>query len=104
MTESAAKPEHVTDPHPEDPVGANPVPEGHPAHKVWEDATREALEEVFRLNAQMLGSRSGPEGFPKWSIELAFRKFQIWAKRNLCIVRNDKDARAYEQWLDNYMK
>jgi len=104
MAESAAQSAQAPGPHPEDPVGTNPAPEGHPAHKVWEDATREALEEVFRLNAQMMGSRRGPEGLANWSIELVCRKYQIWAKRNLCIVRNDKDARAYEQWLDDYMK
>jgi hypothetical protein len=102
MTESTAKP--APDPHPQDPIGSNPAPEGHPAHKIWEDATQEALEEVFRLNARMLGSQPGPEGIANWSIELSFRKYQIWAKRNLCIVRRDQDARAYEQWLDDYMQ
>lgn len=46
MKASDADPD-FTGPHPEDPVGPNPAPEGHPAHKIWEDATREALEEVF---------------------------------------------------------
>ena len=94
-----------TDSRPEDPAGNNPVPAGHPAHKVWEDATQEALEEVFRLNERMLGSQPlSPDGLPIWNIKLVVRKFQIWAKRNICVVRNDKDARAYEQWLDNYMQ
>ena len=90
--------------HPQDPVGNNPVPVGHPAQLVGEDATHEALEEVFQLNARMLGRPSGPGELLNWSIELAFLKYQIWARRNLSIVRTDKHARDYEQWLDNYLQ
>jgi hypothetical protein len=105
VTESTAKPEQAPDPHPEDPVGNNPVPVGHPAHEVWEDATQEALEEVFRLNERMLGRQPpSPAGLPFWTIELVVGKFQIWARRNLCVVRIDRDARAYEQWLNHNMQ
>ena len=76
-------------PHPEDPIGDNPCPKGHPAYKIWEDATRIALAEVFRLNQTMLEKRTlRDDELRNWSMELAFRKFQIWAKRGLSIVRN----------------
>ena len=94
----------LTAPHPEDPAGPNPAPEGHPAHKIWADATVEALAEIFRLNARMMAKTPAPAGLPDWFIELAFFKYQIWAKRNLSIVRRPEDARAYELWLDNYLQ
>jgi hypothetical protein len=105
MTESVGNAEQAPDPHPEDPVENNPAPVGHPAHKVWEDATHEALEEVYRLNARMLGSYPpNPIELPFRTIELVVGKYQIWARRNLCIVRDANDARGYERWLDSYMQ
>jgi hypothetical protein len=94
----------VLPPHPEDPVGENPCPVGHSAHRIWEDATREALRDSFRLQERMLEKRPGSADFPGWFIELAFGKFQIWAKRNISIVRTDAAARSYEQWLESFMQ
>ena len=94
----------VLPPHPEDPVGENPCPVGHPAHRIWEDATREALRDSFRLQERMLEKRPGSADFRGWFIELAFGKFQIWAKRNISIVRTDAAARSYEQWLESFMQ
>jgi hypothetical protein len=95
--------EDLLRPHPEDPVGENPCPVGHHAHRIWEDATREALLESFRFQEKMLSRRSRNEAeHQDWFIELAVRKFQIWAKRNLSVVRGDADARAYEMWLESH--
>lgn len=91
--------------HPEDPVGPNPCPVDHPAHKVWEDATREALLELFRFQEKKFATRSTTVGeYQNLFVEYSFMRFQIWAKRNLSIVRNDRDARAYDKWLHSYLE
>jgi hypothetical protein len=61
--------------------------------------------ELLAYQAEMLQVRTstGTE-VARWHIKLAFRTMQIWAKRGLCIVRNSKDARAYEAWLESYVE
>jgi hypothetical protein len=91
-------------PHPEDPVRENPYPTNHPSRRVWERATHEAEEDLFRFQQKMLESRSLSGENQDWHIELIFGKFQIWAKRGLSVVRNRTDARAYERSLELYVQ
>jgi hypothetical protein len=92
-------------PHHLDPIKKNPAPPGHPAHEVWETATRLAELELFNYQAQMLQiqARTGRE-FGEWYIKLAFQTLQIWAKRGVSIVATWADVRAYEKWLVSYRK
>jgi alkanesulfonate monooxygenase SsuD/methylene tetrahydromethanopterin reductase-like flavin-dependent oxidoreductase (luciferase family) len=91
--------------HPKDPITINPAPVGHPAYEAWERATREAEEKLFRFEAILLAERPPLGDDPgTWLIRGHVGTFQIWAERGLCIVLNHKDARAYEQWLEDYRK
>jgi hypothetical protein len=90
-------------PHPKDPITSNPAPLGHPAHEAWKRATREAEKNLLRFEANMLAECPAlGEDTGTWLIRLHVGRFQIWAERGLCIVRNHKDARAYEEWLEAY--
>src|SRR5258708_3625636 len=93
----------LLEPHPEDPVQENPYPTNHQAHRVWERATHEAEEDLFRLQQEMLEKQhQSAEEHQNWHLELIFGKFQIWAKRGLSVVRSRADARAYERTLESY--
>ncbi len=91
-------------PHPEDPVRENPYPTNHPSRRVWEMATHEAEEDLFRFQQKMLESRTLSGENQDWHIELIFGKFQIWAKRGLSVVRSRTDARSYEGSLEFYVQ
>ena len=41
-------------PHAEDPGSENPYPTDHPGQRVWESATHEAEEDLFRFQQEML--------------------------------------------------
>jgi hypothetical protein len=88
-----------------DPIKKNPAPVGHPAHEIWEAATRQAEIELLDYQSEMLKirTRTGPE-FALWELKLALRTMQVWAKRGLCIVLNSQDARMYEKWLESYVQ
>jgi hypothetical protein len=92
-------------PHREDPVQENSFPHDHPAHKVWEKATRDAEQELLRFEQSILEAQ--PENYEQdeeLHIRLFVRKFEIWAKRGLSVIANIADARAYEQWLESYVR
>jgi hypothetical protein len=102
-----------------DPIDGNPFPTGDPRHKVWQQATLMAEEELCRLNSKFLrGKPTGQEGFAKWMeqnkwvsaredftawvLSLCVAKFDIWAKRGIQVVWSADSLRAYDQWLFNY--
>lgn len=111
--------------HPEDP-SPNPFPPGHPAHAIWKKATRTAQLELHKLKQEYL-EKACLTDKPLWQVlqenrdwlpefhartietqqqqlaEFIFRRFQIWAKRTLTIVRDDEAAQNYDRWLKSYM-
>lgn len=102
-----------------DPVDGNPFPTNHPGHRVWQQATLKAEEELCRLNSefqkiQPTGNEGcaawiqkgepvwTPEAFAAWAIGMTVGKFDIWAKRNIQVVWSEDAVRAYDQWLFDY--
>lgn len=88
-----------------DPIEGNPFPEGDVRHKVWEDATRKAEEELCRLDSDVLKTRTdSPDAAVSWMRSVVVGKFNIWAKRGIHVVWNDGAVQAYDQWLTNYAR
>jgi len=93
----------VVNAYPEDPIQENPCPKDHPAYRVWEDATSEAVEKLYRFQITIAEQRpTNPADERIAVIKLILHRFQIWAERGLCILRTHSDARAYARWLDVY--
>ncbi len=92
-----------------DPQDSNPFPAGDPRYDVWEEATREAEEEVCRINEDALGGR---KSFGDWVLnpvhphdgllEVPVAKFDVWARRYIKVVWTDAQVASYDQWLLNY--
>ena len=94
-----------------DPCGDNPFPPGDPRYQIWSEATREAEENLFRLDSELLQRmnaipRDGDfeEKFYGLWIETFTGKFDIWAKRGICVVRNDGAIRDYDKWITSYVQ
>ena len=102
-----------------DPVDGNPFPTNHPEHRVWQEATLKAEEELCRINSEFQKIQpTGNEGFtawmkkggPAWAVEahaawaisMCVGKFDIWAKRTIQVVWSENALRAYDQWLFSY--
>ena len=95
----------AVDAYPEDPIQENPCPKDHPAYQVWEGATSEAVEKLYRFQITIAEERpTNPAEERTAVIKLILHRFQIWAERGLCILRTHSDARAYARWLDVYMQ
>ena len=71
-----------------DPQGSNPFPPSDPRHNVWTELTRDAEEEVCRIDAQVL---ERPKSFDEllaidahdWLLNSRVAKFDVWAKRKV---------------------
>jgi hypothetical protein len=102
-----------------DPVDGNPFSTNHLEHRVWQEATLKAEEELCRLNSEFQNieptgnegfaawmQNGGPawtaNGFAAWTISMSVGKFDIWAKRSIQIVWSENALRAYDQWLFSY--
>jgi hypothetical protein len=86
-----------------DPVRKNPFPNEDPRHKVWEDATHDAEEELHRFNSGHLKTRPDPSDLGvSWMCDLVVGKFDIWAKRGVQVLWSDDAVRTYDKWLLNY--
>jgi hypothetical protein len=82
-----------------DPVGPNPFPVETVQHKVWEEATRKAEEEICRLNAEGLSSLTPETALLDWLPSLVAAKFDVWAKRTIQVVWTDGAVRGYDRLL-----
>jgi hypothetical protein len=102
-----------------DPVDGNPFPANLPEHRVWQEATLKAEEELCRFNSEFQKIQpTGNEGFAAWikrggpawaadadaawSISMCVGKFDIWAKRGIQIVWSENALREYDEWLFRY--
>ncbi len=86
-----------------DPVEGNPFPANHSCHRVWENATRAAEEQVYRLNAHYMASyKQDNVDAASWFNALVVEKFNAWAFRNLHGVLSDRDVDHYGPWLNSY--
>src|SRR4051812_29310642 len=81
-----------------DPVGENPFPQSSGMHRVWNDATRLAEEQVCRLDAAAASSLR-PDNVPQVSSDLFVGRFDAWASRDLAVVSSDLKLRVYDKWL-----
>jgi hypothetical protein len=84
-----------------DPVDANPYPTEHPKYQVWKDATRQAEDELCRINSEASSSLT-PDNADDWAQTLTIAKFDVWATRGVQVVWTDEDVREYDRWLVAY--
>jgi hypothetical protein len=84
-----------------DPIEGNPFPIDDDRHSVWQDATLEAEEQIFRFAALApVGLRyMTPRDFEGWSLAAWLGKFDIWASRCVQVVWAEKDLRLFDRWL-----
>lgn len=90
-----------------DPVeGRNPFSGDDPRRPAWESATATAREALLSVDADVereARTTTDPAIYREWVIGLAEARFDVWARRGLCVV-HDADARsAYASWLATYV-
>lgn len=96
----------------QDPVEASPFLKSDSRYRIWQQATRRAEQEIHMFNAAVLGVlRDVPHPTTAAEAEkllvahqwhLVGGKFDIWAKRNISVVRGNDDIEAFGKWLENY--
>ena len=90
-----------------DPVeGGNPFPAGDARHGPWDAATREARRALERCDAHIAATARvtlDPVVYRAQSIDLALRRFDIWAERGLSVVSDEGELDHYRRWLDTYV-
>ncbi len=90
-----------------DPVeGGNPFTSDDARYRPWEAATRAARKALLAFDAAVEREErttTDPSAYRNWVIDLAEARFAVWARRGLCVVR-DEDARSdYASWLATYV-
>ena len=90
-----------------DPVeGGNPFADGDPRREIWDAATHEAKRALERCDAHIAATARvtlDPVVYRAQLIDLALRRFDIWAERGLSVVSNDEALDDYWRWLDVYV-
>ena len=90
-----------------DPVeGGSPFSEGDPRRQVWDAATIEARRALERCDVEIAATARvtlDPVVYRAQLIDLALRRFEIWAERALSVVSNDGELEDYRRWLDVYV-
>ena len=90
-----------------DPVeGGNPFPGGDPRREIWDAATGEARRALARCDAHIAATARvtlDPVVYRGQLMDLALRRFDIWAERALSVVSSDGAHDDYRQWLDVYV-
>ncbi len=90
-----------------DPVeGGNPFPAGDARRKPWDAATREARRALERCDAHIAATARvtlDPVVYRPQLIDLALRRFDIWAERGLAAVSDEGGLGDYRRWLDAYV-
>ncbi len=91
-----------------DPVeGGNPFPRGDTRWKAWDGATvaaKRALEHCDVHIAATARVTLDPDVYRAQLIDLALRRFEIWAERGLSVVSNAGELDAFGRWLDDYVE
>ena len=91
-----------------DPLGSNPFSPGDPRHDEWNELTRDAVEEVCQIGAQVL---QRPKSFDElldlvhphdWLLNRRVAQFDVWAKRTVMVALTDDLVTAYDRWLLDY--
>ena len=89
-----------------DPVeGGNPFPDGDPRRDAWDAATEAARQALDRCDARIAATARvtlDPVVYREQLMDLALRRFDIWAERALAAVSNDEELDDYRRWLDVY--
>ena len=86
--------------------GGNPFSGGDPRREIWDAATREARRTLERCDAHIAATARvtlDPVVYRAQLIDLALRRFDIWAERALSVVSNDGELDDYRRWLDVYV-
>jgi hypothetical protein len=90
-----------------DPVeGGNPFPGGDPRRGIWDAATDEARRALARCDAHIAATARvtlDPVVYRGQLIDLALRRFDVWAERGLSVVSNEGELDDYRRWLDAYV-
>jgi hypothetical protein len=70
----------------------------------WENATRDAQAKLHLLRSSGLADdrKLRVDQLIEVRTDLAIAKFDIWAKRNIILVRTDRGIQYYKNWLCNY--
>ena len=87
--------------------GGNPFPADDPRREAWNAATREARRALEHCDAHIAATARvtlDPDVYRAQLIDLALRRFDIWAARGLSAVSNEEDFDDYRRWLDVYVK
>ena len=88
-----------------DPCDGNPFSDLNPRHAVWAAASRVAEEEVSRVGAQYLHGASQSvtlDELADLDLWWAAARFDVWAKRGVCVVWSEPELHAYDEWLFTY--
>ena len=83
----------------------NPFPARDPRRGTWDAATREAKRALERCDARIAATARvtlDPVIYRAQLIDLALRRFDIWAERALSAVSHDREGDDYRRWLDVY--
>ncbi len=86
--------------------GGNPFPAGDPRREAWDAATLEARRALDRCDAHIAATTQvtlDPVVYRAQLIDLALRRFDIWAERALSAVSNGEALDDYRRWLDVYV-
>ena len=90
-----------------DPVeGGNPFIVGDPRREIWDAATREARRALERCDTHIAATARvtlDPVVYRAQLIDLALRRFDIWAERGLSMVSSEGELDDYRRWLDAYV-
>ena len=86
--------------------GGNPFREGDPQRGIWDAATLEARRALDRCDAHIAATARvtlDPVVYRAQLIDLALRRFDIWAERGLSVVSDEEALDDYRRWLDVYV-
>ena len=90
-----------------DPVeGGNPFPAGDARREPWDAATREAKRALERCDARIAATARvtlDPVVYRAQLIDLALRRFDVWAERAVSVVSDAGELDDYRRWLDVYV-
>ena len=91
-----------------DPVeGGNPFSVGDPRRKAWDAATLAARRALERCDADIAATARvtlDPVIYRAQLIDLALRRFDIWAARARSVVSTEGELDDYRSWLDAYVE
>ena len=86
--------------------GGNPFVDGDPRREIWDAATREARRALERCDTHIAATARvtlDPVVYRAQLIDLALRRFDIWAERGLSVVSSQGELDDYRRWLDAYV-